>query len=67
MELQRQSIIIGAPSALGQEIPGVEIAPQALRMTGLVDKIKSLGFRVEDAGDVEIPLGVATRKNVSTK
>jgi arginase len=63
MELQRQSIIIGAPSALGQEIPGVEIAPQALRMTGLVDKIKSLGFRVEDAGDVEIPLGVATRKN----
>lgn len=65
MELQRQSVIIGAPSAFGQELSGVETAPDALRKTGLADKIKSLGFRVEDAGNVDIPVGVATRKAVS--
>jgi len=64
MELQRQSVIIGAPSALGQELPGVETAPDALRKTGLAEKITALGFRVDDAGNVDIPSGVATRKAV---
>ncbi len=47
--------IIGAPLALGQSRPGVGLAPEALRRTGLVEAISQIGHEVVDLGDLELP------------
>lgn len=48
--------IIGVPMDLGQSRRGVDMGPAALRYAGLARKIERLGGRIEDAGNVEIPL-----------
>lgn len=44
--------IIGAAFAEGQGLSGVEVACDELRKAGLHDVIKTVGWEVEDAGDV---------------
>lgn len=47
--------IMGAPMVLGQAYMGTEKAPDYLREHGLGERITSLGFQLEDRGNLEFP------------
>src|SRR5918996_5886188 len=46
--------IIGAPMDLGAGRRGVDMGPSALRLAGLDERIRSLGYKVEDSGNVQV-------------
>ena len=46
--------IIGAPMDLGAGRRGVDMGPSALRLAGLNDKLATLGYEVEDLGNVKV-------------
>ncbi|MFC1815763.1 arginase [Thermodesulfobacteriota bacterium] len=46
--------IIGFPMDLGTNRRGVDMGPSALRIAGIEEKLKTLGYRVKDHGDVPI-------------
>jgi arginase len=46
--------IIGAPLDLGQGRRGVDMGPSALRVAGLNARLKSLGYQVEDLGNIPV-------------
>src|SRR5216684_3534631 len=46
--------IIGAPMDLGAGRRGVDMGPSAIRLAGLNDKLASLGYEVEDLGNVRV-------------
>lgn len=48
--------IIGFPMDLGTSRRGVGMGPSALRIAGIVEKLKNLGCRVVDHGDVPIKM-----------
>ena len=49
-----QVAIIGAPLDLGQGRRGVDMGPSAIRMANLNRRVASLGYSVEDLGNVEV-------------
>jgi arginase len=46
--------IIGAPLDLGQGRRGVDMGPSALRVASLNGRVKSLGYEVEDLGNIAV-------------
>ena len=60
--------IIGAPLDLGQGRRGVDMGPSALRVASLNARVKSLGYEVDDLGNIPVeqaeawPEGDATAK-----
>ena len=46
--------IVGMPMDLGQGRRGVDMGPSAIRYAGIGDKLKSLGYKVIDDGDLTI-------------
>jgi arginase len=48
--------IIGVPLDLGAGRRGVDMGPSAMRIAGLAQHIEALGYRVVDAGDLDIPI-----------
>jgi len=46
--------IIGAPLDLGQDRRGVDMGPSAMRVANLNRRIASLGYTVDDLGNVEV-------------
>ncbi|MDP2645715.1 MAG: arginase [Desulfobacterales bacterium] len=48
--------IIGFPMDLGTSRRGVDMGPSALRIAGIEEKLKNLGYRVNDRGDVPIKM-----------
>ncbi|MCX6119433.1 MAG: arginase [Proteobacteria bacterium] len=48
--------IIGVPSDLGANMRGANIGPSAIRIAGLHEKLKVLGFSVDERGDILLPL-----------
>ena len=48
--------ILGVPMDLGQPRRGVDMGPSALRYSGLGDRLRSLGYTVEDHGNVVTPV-----------
>src|SRR5215813_12867537 len=46
--------IIGAPMDLGAGRRGVDMGPSAVRLAGLNEKVASLGYQVEDLGNVVV-------------
>ena len=46
--------IAGVPLAFGQSMLGVELGPAAIRVAGLASGIASLGYEVNDRGDVRV-------------
>ena len=48
--------IIGFPVDLGSGRRGVDMGPSALRIAGLQGKLKNLGYKVNDTGDVKIEI-----------
>jgi arginase len=51
---QSQIAILGAPLDLGAGRRGVDMGPSALRLAGLNAKLESLGYAVEDLGNVSV-------------
>jgi arginase len=51
---QSQIAIVGAPLDLGAGRRGVDMGPSALRLAGLNAKLESLGYQVEDLGNVSV-------------
>lgn len=49
-------LVIGVPMGLGQRKRGVDLGPHAIRYAGLAERIQSLGYAVEDCGDVSVPI-----------
>lgn len=52
----RKVVIIGVPLDLGGNRRGVDMGPSALRITGLAERVRALGYDVTDSGDVAVPI-----------
>ncbi|MCZ6491187.1 MAG: arginase [Acidobacteria bacterium] len=52
----RKVRIIGVPLDLGQQRRGVDMGPSALRVAGLNARVEELGYQVEDAGNLAVPI-----------
>ena len=63
--------IVGAPVDLGAGRRGVDMGPSALRLAGLNAKLETLGYEIEDLGNVSVaqqestPLGPENAKYLS--
>jgi arginase len=68
---QSHIAIIGAPMDLGAGRRGVDMGPSALRLANLNEKLASLGYEVEDLGNVTVdqpetsPVGPANARYLS--
>ncbi|MBM3266102.1 MAG: arginase [Candidatus Sericytochromatia bacterium] len=54
--MNRPIAVLGIPMDLGAGHRGVDMATRSLRIAGLGDKLRALGFAVRDAGDVAAPM-----------
>ncbi len=59
-ETKREVAIIGATLDLGQGRRGVDMGPSAIRYAGLEERLVSLGYTVQDEGNVETAVAEAT-------
>lgn len=48
--------IIGVPIDLGADRRGVDMGPSAIRYAHVEQKLESLGYTVEDKGNIEVPI-----------
>lgn len=48
--------IFGVPMDLGQNRRGVDMGPSAIRYAGLQTRLQGLGFPVQDAGNITVPI-----------
>ncbi len=48
--------IIGIPIDLGQSQRGVDMGPAAVRYAGLASRLKRIGYQVQDAGNIMVPV-----------
>lgn len=55
--------IIGVPIDLGADRRGVDMGPSAIRYAHLQQKLESLGYTVEDKGNIEVPIAEMCRIN----
>ena len=53
--MKRKAAVIGVPLDLGASKQGASGGPAAIRRTGLLESLKSLGLQVHDTGDLPIP------------
>jgi len=53
--MSREIAILGVPMDLGQGRRGVDMGPSALRYGRLEEHLESLGHRVRDLGDIDVP------------
>jgi arginase len=51
--------IVGIPMDLGQDQRGVDMGPSAVRYAGLARRLRRLGYRVEDVGNLHVPARVS--------
>jgi arginase len=54
--MQRTVRIIGVPIDLGADRRGVDMGPSAIRYAGLHARLKNLGWKVEDIGNIDVPI-----------
>jgi len=52
----RKIRVIGVPLDLGQSRRGVDMGPSAVRVAGLEARLEQLGYVVEDAGNIAVPI-----------
>jgi arginase len=57
---QRRIALIGVPLDLGQGRRGVDMGPSAIRYAGLAERLRGIGYAVEDRGDIAVPRAEAT-------
>jgi arginase len=53
--MHRPLRLIGVPLDLGASRRGVDMGPSALRIAGIGDALRALGFDVHDLGNVQVP------------
>jgi arginase len=53
---QKAVTIIGVPLDLGAGRRGVDMGPSALRVAGLADRVRELGYEVRDNGDLPVKI-----------
>src|SRR6267142_1062113 len=53
-ETQKAVGVLGVPLAYGASMAGVELGPAALRVARLNKRIKQLGYKVRDLGDLDV-------------
>ena len=53
---QKTVRIIGIPIDLGQSQRGVDMGPAAVRYAGLASLLKRIGYQVQDAGNIMVPV-----------
>ncbi len=53
--------VIGFPMDLGADRRGVDMGPSALRIAGIEEKLRALGYEVNDLGDVKIQIQEAQK------
>ena len=46
--------VLGVPMDLGSGRRGVDMGPSAIRIAGLADRLRELGYKVLDEGDIAI-------------
>jgi arginase len=65
MAQKKRSIsLIGVPMDLGTHLRGVDMGPSAIRISGLTERLRELGLRVNDLGNLTVPhASVASQKN----
>lgn len=58
MKLSNSKIVnlIGFPMDLGADRRGVDMGPSALRIAGLTERLKKLGYKIIDEGDITIEI-----------
>ena len=61
--MKRPIRIIGVPMDLGQSQRGVDMGPSAVRYAGLSSRLRSLGYRIEDRGNVAVEIRDAVPKS----
>lgn len=54
--------IIGVPMDLGQSHRGVDMGPGAVRYAGLASRLTGLGYKIQDVGNIEVPVRTALHK-----
>ena len=54
--MSRQVTFIGVPLDLGAGRRGVDMGPSAFRVAGILEKVRSLGYEVEDWGDLPVKI-----------
>jgi arginase len=54
--------ILGVPIDLGQTKRGVDLGPGAIRYAGLASRLKTLGYRVADRGNIHVPVRESVRE-----
>jgi arginase len=54
--MEMQIDIIGIPIDLGADRRGVDMGPSAIRYAQLQSKLEELGYTVQDAGNIEVPI-----------
>lgn len=52
--MQKHLSIVGVPMDLGQQRRGVDMGPSAIRYAGIIQRLRRLGYQIEDRGDIEI-------------
>jgi len=52
----RQVTFIGVPLDLGAGRRGVDMGPSAFRVAGILEKVRCLGYEVEDMGDLPVKI-----------
>jgi len=57
--ITRSATIIGVPLELGASRPGARLGPHVLRTAGIRAQLETLGYAVDDAGDIEVPSATA--------
>lgn len=56
MPSKRKTIAVtGVPMDLGTHLRGVDMGPSAIRIAGLNDKLRALGLKVRDLGNISVP------------
>jgi arginase len=63
MTKKRTVRIIGLPMDLGQSQRGVDMGPSAVRYAGLSNRLRELGYLINDAGNVEIRVRDSLQKS----
>lgn len=62
--MNRNVTMIGVPMDLGQNRRGVDMGPSAIRYAGVLERIRTLGYNIEDKGDIQVKKEILGNENI---
>ena len=63
MRFVKRATVIGVPMDLGAGRRGVDMGPSAIRYARLHEELSSLGYAVDDVGDIDVPVVETLKTN----